>query len=340
MSWNIVPRLCQWDITHKCNLDCIHCRALGLRRGSEDLFLTQIKTILKSLFEFSPKVHMALAGGEPLARPDLREILEFIKKINSETRVELLTNGTLICSENIGWLSENIRGFNVSLEGARPEINDPVRGKGAFKKTLCGIKILAERNLLVCVRMTYLHQGENEIYRLMRFLPETGVRRFNLRYVVPVGSARGISISSKQYGRISRNVYALGKELGLIVGFSDPFPELLVNSSRADVVRADRQMMCGEKVGGCSMAFDLLYIDPNGIVRACPYFPKFCGDAKSESLRKIWMESQMLEVLRKIRSCLSGACGSCEFKFACGGCRGAAYASRDILGADPRCWKF
>jgi radical SAM protein with 4Fe4S-binding SPASM domain len=81
-----------------------------------------------------------------------------------------------------------------------------------------------------------------------------------------------------------------------------------------------------------------LYIDPQGIIKACPYFPLEIADAKKGELEKIWFDNDLFNKLRRIRSFLTGRCEECKYKFACGGCRGAALAFGDIFGEDPRCW--
>jgi radical SAM protein with 4Fe4S-binding SPASM domain len=67
--------------------------------------------------------------------------------------------------------------------------------------------------------------------------------------------------------------------------------------------------------------------------------PIFVADAKKDDLKKIWFENDLLERFRSSRSLLKGKCGSCEYKFACGGCRGSADAKDNFLGEEPRCWK-
>lgn len=340
MSWNYPPEICQWDITRKCNLKCLHCRATDSWKANSDLRLPVVLKILGQLISFASDVHFAFAGGEPLMRQDLREILYWIKKTSNTTKTELLSNGTLIDRNNISWLKETVDGFNISLEGANREVNDAVRGNSSFKRAIKGISFLTKEDLTVCVRMTFFHQNEKEVEALMRLLPEIGVEFFNFRYVVPVGRAKGIKVSAIQYQRLCETIRVLGKELNLQIGFSDPFPELLLDEIRQKETREDEGLRTGRAVTGCSMGFSLLYLDPQGIVRTCPYFPIKCADAKKEPLKEIWFNNEMLNNIRRIRGALKGKCGGCEYKFACGGCRGAALAKGNFLGEDPRCWKY
>ena len=339
MVWKIPPELCQWDITSSCNLGCRHCRATASWKREKDMPFDTVISILGQIISFAPDVFLAFAGGEPLARKDLKEIIEWLKFRKSSTKVALLSNGTLINKGNIGWLSELVNEFNVSLEGANAKVNDSVRGNGSFLKALKGISLLTGRNVATTVRMTFFHQEESEVESLMRFLPGIGVNSFNFRYVVPIGRAQGFVVSASQYERLCKTIWQLGRELEIKIGFSDPFPEILLDKNLQKKMNKDKELMSGRAVTGCSIAFNLLYIDPQGIVKTCPYFPVVCDDAKSKPLAEIWFKNEVLQSMRNVRVAIGGKCGKCKYKFACGGCRGAAFAEGDFLGEDSRCWK-
>ncbi len=339
MNWQHPPRIVQIDITSQCNLACRHCRASVLDKTTADMTYEQVVSIVTQIHSFSQQVALAVAGGEPLMRPDLKDIFYYIKDNLPKMDIELLTNATLITPENIDWLLETVRGFNISMEGATPKIHDAIRGRGAFSKTVKALQLLVERDATIAVRMTYFHQGEDEPVTLMRFIHDLGVDIFNFRYLVPVGRATNKTVDAAQYQRLSERIWDVGKELDMTIGYSDPFPELLVNKERRNEIITDTDLLQGIAVTGCSIAFTLLYINPQGIVQLCPYFPIDVADATKEDVARIWFENELLEHFRYSRSVLEGKCGDCEYKFACGGCRGAASAMGNFLGEEPRCWK-
>jgi len=303
-----------------------------------DLTLEEAIRMFRELNELAPQATLALAGGEPTMRKDLRNILEFIKE-NTTISVEMLTNATLINKNNIDWLCDLVEGFNISMEGSTAEIHDAIRGQGAYKRTIAAVDMLVEKGVPISIRMTYCGQGENEVKKLMHTIYDHGVKSFNFRYVVPVGNASGALISAEQHEKIAKLVWIWGKELNMTVGYSDPFPELLVNDERRKEIEANDKLASGYAVTGCSVAFSLLYINPNGIVQFCPYFPVVVDDLKKTPVKEIWYHNEKFNLFRQSRAFLRGECGSCKYKFACGGCRGAAYASGDYLGSDPRCWR-
>ncbi len=336
MSWNHLPEIIQWDITSGCNLKCAHCRA-GFLNSGNDLDTNQALLMIKKLYYFAPEAVLAVAGGEPLFRNDLKEILAFAKNIGFN--IEILTNATLISSTNIPWLCETINGFNVSMEGASAEAHDKIRGNGSFEKTVKALELLTANQSRISIRMTYLSQGEKEPEKLLRFVAKMGIDFFNFRYLVPVEKARGRKIDSDQYRRLCRKLLSIGKELNVSIGFSDPFPEILLSDRRQSEIKKDRDLIDGNAVTGCSAGFYLFYLDHQGIIRLCPYLPAKIADAKGD-LKTIWFNNELLNLFRSHHSLLKGKCATCEYKFACGGCRGAAWGTDgDFLGEDIRCWK-
>lgn len=304
--------------------------------------LKQAEKLILQMKELSSKGPiLAIAGGEPLLYPHLQNVLHLFRENFPKNQVEVLTNATLINKNNVSWLKELTNGANISLDGATANVHDKVRGKGAFLKTLKGIDLLLSNNIAVCLRMTYLGQREDEALKIMGLCKELGVPSFNFRYAVPVGRAKenDVLLDSALHKKLCQKIWEKGKELGLTIGFSDPFPGLFFDPEWQAEVKKEKGLGDGTCVTGCSVAFNLLYLDPESKVRLCPYLPLYCGDAKKESLKNIWNNSELMQTSRFMRHNLEGKCGKCEHKFSCGGCRGAAWAMGNVLGEEPRCWK-
>lgn len=337
INWEHPPKIIQWDTTSSCNLNCKHCRASNLDKAVDDLSYSDAIMMLDEINVLAPNASLAMAGGEPLMRKDIFAVLQYIKEYLS-LPVELLTNATLIDENNVERLVELINGFNISMEGSTADVHDSIRGKGAFRKTLNAVDLLVKYNVPLAVRMTYFGQGEEEVEKLIRLVRSHGVESFNFRYVVPVGNAAGALVDPIQHQRLSRFIWDLCQGLNMTIGFSDPFPELLTNPLRKEEIESNSKLSTGEAVTGCSVAFSLLYINPQGMVQFCPYFPVEVDNIKNTPIGEIWYKNEKLNTFRLSRSFLNGRCGKCEYKFACGGCRGAAYAMGNYLGEDPRCW--
>jgi len=128
------PRTVDWEITHRCNLKCIHCLIpLKWRKDRKNVELTtgQIKEILYELQNLGT-YSILFTGGEPFIRRDFTEIIAFASSMGFKLSIN--TNATLITDEIINVLKElNIFHITVSVYGDE-ETHDKITGvKGSYK---------------------------------------------------------------------------------------------------------------------------------------------------------------------------------------------------------------
>jgi MoaA/NifB/PqqE/SkfB family radical SAM enzyme len=125
-------KLCQWDITGSCNLNCIYCRE-KTTSGLHHLPLEKIFRIIDQFHDMQVKM-VSISGGEPLTLKSLPRILAYLK--NKVETIGLTTNATLVSKANIGYIKEFCGGVQVSLDGSCAKIHDYFRGYGSFGKTI------------------------------------------------------------------------------------------------------------------------------------------------------------------------------------------------------------
>jgi radical SAM protein with 4Fe4S-binding SPASM domain len=93
--------------------------------------------------------------------------------------------------------------------------------------------------------------------------------------------------------------------------------------------------------GGCSTGVKVANINHQGSVHPCHFMPQVVvGNVRERSFRDIWIDhpTPELQALRDIKSSLKGACGRCDYRELCGGCRQKAYYyHQDLLAEDPTC---
>jgi radical SAM protein with 4Fe4S-binding SPASM domain len=63
-------------------------------------------------------------------------------------------------------------------------------------------------------------------------------------------------------------------------------------------------------------------------VTPCPYLPVSAGNIRTTPFKEIWNYSPLFTALRNPDR-LTGKCGICSYKTACGGCRARAYRQED-----------
>lgn len=161
------------EITHRCNLSCIHCSACaGTMMDAEVLNTQEMKTILDKIIKINPRI-ICLTGGEPMVRKDFWELVEYIKDKSTVT-LTIMTNGTLINENNVDRIVENFKAFDISLDGINEETCSHIRGKGVFTKVMNTVKLLKDRGVenisLSMVDVSYTHDHIEEFYEMNKSL--------------------------------------------------------------------------------------------------------------------------------------------------------------------------
>ena len=133
-------RMIAWEITRRCNLSCVHCRASAqTERDPDELTTEECFRLLDDIASFSQPV-IILTGGEPLLREDVFEIAHYGNELG--LRMVMAVNGTLVDEETAQKMQDvGIQRISVSIDGATAETHDRFRQvPGAFDAAIQGIK--------------------------------------------------------------------------------------------------------------------------------------------------------------------------------------------------------
>jgi len=157
-----------------CNLQCSHCFiSCGPKNDSIDMMsLAQVRARLGEAQALGV-LDYYITGGEVFINPEIFEILEAILQ---QGPLDVLTNGTLITVEKAGKLrqiqsaSPHPLRLRVSMEGFDEDGNDRVRGAGAFRRALEGIRHLAGAGFSPILTITRSWEEEQDAEMETRFL--------------------------------------------------------------------------------------------------------------------------------------------------------------------------
>lgn len=135
-------KIASLEMTHRCNLKCIHCciDADHVVSEKEDLSTDQIKKIFNKLIKWRPKSIM-LSGGEPMLRSDFIELLKYLRN-NYNGKIIVSTNGTFINDKNVEILAKCSDQIDISVDGVDEESCSRVRGPGIFDRVINNVKLL------------------------------------------------------------------------------------------------------------------------------------------------------------------------------------------------------
>jgi len=350
----IAPFLVVWNYTRLCNLKCKHCyENAGPKQDEDELNTIEAKRVVDEFAE-AGVVAIAFSGGEPLMRKDFYEVANHAYK--REFYISIATNGTLIDRETAMKLKDSgVQYVEVSLDGLE-ETHDNFRGvKGAFKKSIEGIKNCIDVGLDVGVATTITKQNMNEVPKLVDMLEGIGVKRFIAFNFIPVGRGKDIVKMDLEpeerkrmleglYGKLITpncriQTYSTAPQYSVISVNFEGGPIIathFTNKSAMELLKGKAKALA-EFIGGCGAGRLYCGLEPNGDIIPCVFMPIKIGNIRVNRLIDVWRDSPILWKLRN-RDELEG-CSECEYRYICGGCRARAYAYfNNIQGPDPGCF--
>jgi MoaA/NifB/PqqE/SkfB family radical SAM enzyme len=138
--------LVYFKLTPACNLRCVMCGQYGDKGVMKDCAAEETNKILpletwkKFIDEIAPQRPVTyIWGGEPFLYPDLMPLAKYM--VDKGLFVSVNTNGTLMEKYAERIVRDKWSVIFVSLDAFR-DINDEMRGKGAYDKVIAGIKAI------------------------------------------------------------------------------------------------------------------------------------------------------------------------------------------------------
>lgn len=351
----VAPFLIVWNFTNACNLRCIHCyQSAGPTPGPNELTSEERLEVVRQIDEMGIPI-VALSGGEPTIHPDFLRVVEDSAKRGIYMAVA--TNGIRFADEEFAKraIEAGLRYIEVSLDSTEPREHDRFRGvKGAWELAVKGIRNVvkySDNGVSVGIAATITKLNKDKIEDLVRFGEELGVNRIVFFNFIPTGRGKEaveLDLSPEEREDMLRRIYHESTRSGIQVVSTAP-----------QLARVSWQMSYGEDVlpthftmphsstlravaefiGGCGAGRIYMAIQPDGTVTPCVFIPIPVGSLKRDKLRDIWESNKVINDLKN-KNLLKEPCGSCEYRYICGGCRARAYAYfKDYLAMDPGCLK-
>ena len=326
-----------WEVTTRCNLNCIHCYAGSVESAKTELSTAEGRRLLEQIAAIDKVRMIVITGGEPLIRKDIFELVEHAGKLGF--RIVFSTNGTLLTP---GMAKDLVRlgvvNFSISLDGSSPERHESIRRRsGCFQGALDGLKAAATTGICVQVNFTAMKQNLSElpgVIDLAESLHADIVMVFQA--IPPQGSSEKLELDPEEQMNLIKTIAEKQKKShALIMPVCAPeYWPWLVEQRRFSFSRNIQN----KALSGCGAGKGFCYIRFDGEVWPCNFIPLSAGNVREKPFADIWNNSPLLKKFRVESRRLKGTCGECHYQSICGGCRGRAFAhSSDPLEADPAC---
>ncbi|MFQ6086638.1 MAG: radical SAM protein [Candidatus Bathyarchaeia archaeon] len=362
-----------WNITRACNLKCVHCYENAGLPGQDELTTEEALKGIDVLADAGVLI-LAFSGGEPTIRPDILRLIR--RSTDRGMFTAVATNAIVFASRRKvkEFKKAGLQFAQISLDGLNPETHDKFRGvPGAFEKTVQGIKNCVAEDLFVEIAATATRFNYKEIPAMIEFAEKLGVNWFMLYNFVPTG--RGVDIiesdltpderegilkvcwnkmktagidvlsTAPQFARIAQETEAqsiqTGEACSLPAGVCSGTEAYVVPTHFYNPKLPGQLKRLADFIGGCGAGRFYISLEPNGDMFPCVFFPHEdtvkVGNLFKDDFEEVWRNSKLLWQIRD-KDNLAENCGSCDFRYTCGGCRARAYNYfKDILAPDPGC---
>jgi len=285
------------------------------------------------------KPFVTFSGGDPLLYERFWEILAYANTGFGETVVSaIMGNPDTVTPETalrLGGLG--IDRFQMSLEGLG-EVNDGIRGKGNFKKTIVAARILRSAGIRVQILFTLSKRNAGELIPVIDLVAaEEALEGFGFTRAAAFGLGRSLleqnDLTTEEFRHLLLRTlerYRFWQEKNNPTRWSrkEPLFALLYDDLglRDDTVKGGR----------CLLGSNQLSILSDGTIMPCRRLALTFGN---------WPEISIEQALKWQRENFTGAadiegCRECELWKNCRGCRAVFYhLTQDPGVRDLHCWK-
>ncbi|MDQ1336512.1 MAG: Radical core protein [Thermodesulfobacteriota bacterium] len=242
-----LPTTVAVDITHRCNLKCLHCYWWKQDHPAE-LDDGRMIALLKGL-RARGLAAAILYGGEPTLRP---EVCRAAGEIFDATLA--FTNGINGFPElkNVQWI--------LSLDGPQ-DLNDTIRGAGVYAKALENLKRASQPPI---VHMTISRLNQDSLDDFVREMMRLPIKGMGFSFYTPdlTRDESGLFIPLKERDRLIMELLSLRRRYGEKIGFTPAMARQLLTAG--DFYQWNRY-------AACPVSQRVRCFKSNGQPKACTY---------------------------------------------------------------------
>ena len=318
------------EITHRCPLHCVYCsNPLELTKRESELPSAVWVRVLREAAELGV-LQADFTGGEPLARPDLTELIRAAR--SAGLYASLITSGLPLDERRLDELvGAGLDHFQLSFQGAHEQSGKEFSGTETHAQKLRAAGWVKRRRIGLTLNFVIHRQNLDELEDMVRLTEEIGPGRVEFAHVQYYGWAfqnRGLLLPTRD--QLNRSLEIIKRA-----------EERLRGRVRVEYVVPDYY---GRYPKACMGGWGrkVMLVKPDGSVLPCHAANVLPGmtfeNVQAKSLREIWQESEAFQMYRG-EDWMPELCRNCDRRSQdFGGCRCQAFLLAHDAGAtDPVC---
>ncbi len=318
------------ELTHRCPLHCVYCsNPLELAAVSSELSTAEWIDVFQQAGKLG-MLHAHFTGGEPLARPDLSQLIASARGAGLYTN--LITSGIGLAETRLQALVDaGLDHIQVSFQDSREGAANWIAGAKAHAHKIELSRLIRRHKIAFTVNLVIHRQNIDHIEEMISFIEQLAPERMEIAH-------------TQYYGWALRNRAALlptQAQLEKAVEAVATAEERLAGRIRIDSVVPDYYARFPKACMG-GWGRKLMLINPSGKVLPCHAAEVIPGltfeNVRQKTLASIWRESSSFQRFRG-EEWMPEPCRSCDRRADdFGGCRcQALLLAGDAAATDPVC---
>lgn len=331
-------------LTHQCNYRCNYCFEVNFDDEKGAGLLMNENTVKKGIDIFvdqfwsskakNERCLVILYGGEPmLNKKNCYFAIKYLRELENKnllpkdnTEIVVITNGSLINTEDALYFKNNNVAVLVSLDYYRENINDMCRidksGKGTYKKAINAIDLLKKEKVDIGISVTITPYNVHMLESIPEWLKQKGINNYGLNQLV-CGTYEKVNSELDHSSYIDKSVIKIiecfkkTRQMGI---YEDRMERKVKAFSSGIFYPID-----------CGAYGQQIVIQPQGSISICHADWEYnIGHVNDKDIPLVWETALVKEWKKRLPLYMNG-CLKCEAIGICGG--GCAYCAKQCTGS-------
>lgn len=343
-DYSQTPLNIYWEMTQACALACRHCRAAAVPDPHpEELTTAQGIEFLRQISDFGePLPHLILTGGDPLARPDLYELIDEARRLGIGVSITPAATPALTRDILVKLKQHDVEGLGLSLDGSTAEKHDSIRGvPGTFDRTINAMRWAQELEIPLQVNTLAAAETAVDVPAVYELLKPFGVARWSLFFLISVGRGKVLQALTPEDGeRLMQWIHEASKTAPFVVATTEApsYRRVVLERMRAEGLTGEQIKRSPSARGfGIRDGHGIMFVSNTGDICPAGFLPLTVGNVRRDRVADVYRNAPLFRSLHDPAQ-FEGRCGVCEYRTLCGGSRARAFsATGDPLESDPFC---
>lgn len=303
------PIFCDIAITENCIFKCKICRLWQTVKNPNELSIDEWKNFITSLEQFgSSNIRLHLAGGEPLIKEGILDLIGFANKKGLIT--VMVTNGFLIdvaVAEGIARSGLNV--ISISLDSLDADIHDFLRGiKGAHRRVLQAIDYLNKQGVKsISILAVIMEPNLDNLIELADWVNKNDALSSIYFQAISQPLATPKNEQWHEKGEFSylwpKDKMRVDSIIDQLIGYKNKGYKISNSIRQLETFKAYFRQPNRLRDGMmCNQGDYIIYIRSTGEALLCSSMAPI-GNIKTDNIRKLWNSKEAMLIRKQIYSC-------------------------------------